>query len=212
MLRSYLVSLFSVLALFVGTVQAATTWEIDPVHSQIGFKIRHMMVSNVKGSFKEFKGWLTLDEKAIAKSTAEITINPATIDTANEKRDEHLRSKDFFEVETHKEITFKSKKFAKKGKGFTITGDLTMHGVTKEMTFDVSELTPTQKVKNQNGEKTIRGLSATGSLNRKDYNMVYNSTIDKGGLALGDKVDITIELELSEKAADTAPKTEEKKS
>jgi polyisoprenoid-binding protein YceI len=204
LLSALLVSLFVI----AGAANAAT-WEIDKSHSTVGFKIRHMMVSNVRGNFKEFSGELAIDEKDISKSAAQITINPATIDTDDVKRDEHLKSADFFDVATNKDITFKSTKFVKgKGKSFKIVGDLTMHGVTKEVTFNVDELTPPQKGMR---EKLIRGLSATGSVNRKDFNMVWNKSIDKGGLAVGDKVDVNVELELIEKTAE-APKVEEKKS
>lgn len=187
-------------------VSAATsTWDVDGVHSTIGFKVKHLMVSNARGSFKEFKGTITTDDKDVTKTAVEITINPATVDTAEPKRDDHLRSADFFDVANHKAILFKSKKVVKgKGTSFKLVGDLTMHGVTKEVTFDVAEFTGPQTAPSG---KLVRGLSATGSVNRKDFNMTWNKTLDKGGLALSDKVDINVELELIEQA-----KTEEKKS
>lgn len=202
MFRFALTAMLAVPAL----VSAATSsWNVDGSHSQIGFKIKHLMVSNVKGSFKEFTGTLTTDDKDVTKTVADISINPATVDTAEPKRDEHLRSADFFDVANHKAITFKSKKVVKgKGTSFKLVGDLTMHGVTKEVTFDVAELTAPQTAPSG---KLVRGLSATGTVNRKDYNMTWNKTLDKGGLALSDKVDISVEFELIEK-----PKTEEKKS
>lgn len=191
-------------ALASTTRAAVKQWEIDPQHSAVTFKIRHMMVSNVRGSFKEFSGTLGIDDADVTKNTVDVTINPASIDTTEAKRDAHLKSEDFFDVNNHKTITYKTKKVTKgKGNTFKLIGDLTMHGVTKEVTFDVTELATPQK--NFQGN-LIRGMSATGSLNRKDFGMTWNKTIDKGGIAVGDKVDVNVELELFEK------KTEEKKS
>lgn len=202
MIRFSLTAAFAVPALLSA---ATSTWDVDGAHSTIGFKIKHLMVSNVKGSFKEFSGTLVTDDKDVTKTAVDITINPATIDTAEPKRDDHLRSADFFDVANHKAILFKSKKVVKgKGTSFKLVGDLTMHGVTKEVTFDVAELTGPQTAPSG---KLVRGLSATGTVNRKDYNMTWNKTLDKGGFALSDKVDISVEFELIEKA-----KTDEKKS
>jgi polyisoprenoid-binding protein YceI len=200
MLHRFVVFFGAIALIASNSFAAATAWEIDQSHSSITFKIRHMMVSNVKGGFEKFSGVINLDEKDITKSTAEVAIDVASINTKDQKRDDHLRNADFFDVEKHKDITFKSKKFVKKGgKKFAIVGDMTMHGVTKEVTFDVSELTAPQKGFQ---DKSLRGLSATASINRKDFNMVWNKNIDKGGLAVGDKVDIMVELELLEKKAD----------
>lgn len=207
-MKTRLLAILTLISLPLAASAATSTWEVDQAHSAIGFKVRHMLVSNVRGSFKEFKGTLTVDDKDATKTTAEVTINPATIDTAEPKRDEHLKSGDFFDVAQFKEIAFKTTKVAKKGKGLKLTGNLTMHGVTKEVTFDVEELTAPQKAFSG---KMIRGLSATGTLNRKDFGMTWNKTLDKGGLAVSEKVDVNIELELVEKSAETK-KPEEKKS
>ena len=174
-------------------VRAQSTWEIDPAHSSIGFSIRHMMVSNVRGHFGKFSGTVKANEKDLTESTVEATIDVASIDTGNAKRDEHLRSPDFFDVAKFPTMTFKSRKITPAGdKKWKVTGDLTMHGVTKEVTLDVEG--PTAEVKDPQG-KVRAGATATTKLSRNDFGLTWSKTLDGGGLVLGDDVNVTIEVE-----------------
>lgn len=181
--------------LFVtAAAQAETTdWAIDPAHSQPSFSVPHMMVSEVEGRFKEVKGTVKLDEKDLTKSTAEITIPVASLETDNADRDKHLKSPDFFDVAKFPNITFKSKKIVKAGTGYKISGDLTVHGVTKPVTLDgvISEA-----VKNPMG-KMVRALKATGKVSRKEFGLTWNKNLDKGGVLVGDEVTMIMRLELT---------------
>lgn len=181
-----------VLGMFV-TVGQADVWEVDGSHSNVGFTIKHMMVSKVKGTFKDFKGAFNIDEKDMGKSTAETTVETTSINTDNGDRDKHLRSADFFDVAKFPKMTFKSKKWEGESKDAKLKGELTLHGVTKEVTLNVTELTAA--VKDPFGG-TRRGLSANTKLNRKDFGLIWNKSMDAGGLVLGEDVDVTIELEL----------------
>jgi polyisoprenoid-binding protein YceI len=177
----------------------ATTWEIDGAHSQAGFTIRHMMVSNVKGSFGKLTGTIAIDDKDITKSVVDVTIDASTIDTADEKRDAHLRSADFFDVAKYPTITFASTKVEKGSNGhYKVTGNLTMHGVTKPVVLDA--VWPNNERQDPWGN-VKRGASATTTINRKDWGLNWNKTLEAGGLLVGDDVTITLELELGKKAA-----------
>jgi len=201
---------FSVLAYASSFAYGApTTWDIDGAHSTIGFSVRHMMVSNVKGSFGKVTGTVTADDKDVTKTTANAKIDATTINTANEKRDAHLKDPDFFDVAKYPEITFKSTSVKKKGKAFDLVGDLTMHGVTKPVTINVTEFTPA--VKDMQGNPR-RGLSGKTSINRKDFGLTWNKALEAGGVAVGDKVEINVELELvpAANAEATKEKTEKK--
>ena len=174
-------------------VRAQSTWEIDPAHTSIGFTIRHMMVSNVRGHFGKFSGTVKANEKDLTESTVEATIDVASIDTGNAKRDDHLRSPDFFDVAKHPTITFKSRKITPAGdKKWKVTGDLTMHGVTKEVTLDVEG--PTDQVKDPQGNVRA-GATATTKLSRNDFGISWSKALDGGGLVVGDQVSVTIEVE-----------------
>jgi polyisoprenoid-binding protein YceI len=174
-------------------VRAQSTWEIDPAHSSVGFSIRHMMVSNVRGTFGKFSGMAKANEKDLTESTVEATIDVASIDTGNAKRDDHLRSPDFFDVAKYPTITFKSRKVTPAGdKKWKVTGDLTMHGVTKEVTLDVEG--PTAEVKDPQG-KVRAGATVTTKLNRSDFGITWSKTLDGGGLVLGEEVGVTIDVE-----------------
>jgi polyisoprenoid-binding protein YceI len=199
---------FAVVAAFSSSLAMATKWEIDPSHSTVKFKVKHLMVSNVYGSFSDLKGTIDLDEKTPAKTSAEITIGAASVNTENAKRDEHLKSPDFFDVTNHPTITFKTTKVTKDGKKkYKMAGDLTMRGVTKPITFNVDEVT--DPVKDFQGGLR-RGLSATAKLNRKDWGVSWNKSLDKGGLAVSENVDVTVDLELAEAKTTTETKTETK--
>jgi polyisoprenoid-binding protein YceI len=174
----------------------AQTYEIDGGHSHVGFSVRHMMVSNVRGAFKKVEGTVVVDDKAPAKSSVQAVIDAASVDTGDAKRDEHLRAADFFDVAKHPTLTFKSKRIIKAGKSWKVTGDLTMHGVTKEVTLDATA--PSAEVKDPWGGLRS-GLTATTTLDRKDFGITYNRALDNGGLAVGDEVKVQLELELVRK-------------
>jgi polyisoprenoid-binding protein YceI len=167
-------------------------FSVDPVHSQVGFKIRHLM-GKTPGSFGEFSGTVTVDPENVA-STLKVhgTVMTASIDTNNEKRDNHLRSADFFDAENHPEITFATKSVAEKNDKLVVVGDLTMHGVTKEVrlrgNFAGVMTNPFT------GTPTI-GLDLAGEVDRKEFGIVWNKTLDAGGLMLGDEVTIEVHLE-----------------
>jgi polyisoprenoid-binding protein YceI len=177
---------------------APNTWQIDPVHSSIGFSVRHMMVSNVHGSFGKVSGTITYDGKDVSSIAADVTVDTTSITTHNEKRDAHLKSPDFFDVATYPALTFKSKKVEKVAAGkFKLIGDLTMHGVTKEVTLDVDG--PSQAIVAQGATRV--GATATTTLNRQDYGVKWSRNIDGGGVVVGDEVKVTLELELVKRAA-----------
>jgi polyisoprenoid-binding protein YceI len=172
-------------------VASASTYTIDPVHSDVSFKIRHL-VSKVSGQFTEFDGTITADFGNLDASSVVFTIKAASIDTKNEDRDKHLRSADFFDVEKYPEITFVSSKITKSGEqAFAVTGTLTMHGVAKTVTLPVSFL---GEVKDPWGN-TKAGFEIGTDIDRKDYGIIWNKALDAGGMILGDEVEITINLE-----------------
>jgi polyisoprenoid-binding protein YceI len=183
--------------LAVPALAAAATWVIDADHSSIGFKIRHLMVTNVKGDFKKYSGTIEIDDKDLAKSKVNVVIDTASIDTGIAKRDDHLRSADFFDVAKYPTMTYVSRKVVPAGEGrLKVYGDLTLHGVTKEVILDVEG--PTATIKDPWGN-TKRGASATAKINRKDFGLTWNKAIEAGGVAVGDEVTILIEVELQKK-------------
>lgn len=198
-----LIAVLSVPISFVAPT-VATAWQLDPDHTGIHFKVRHLMVSSVRGDFEKFTGKVEYDEKNILKSTAEVTIDAASINTRIAKRDEHLRSPDFLDVAKHPSITFKSTGVRKaKGGKLEMTGDLTIRGVTRPVVLKVEG--PTQIAKDPWGNLRVGG-SATAKINRKDFGLVWNKALETGGVAVGDEVEITIDLELV-KAPEKAPAT-----
>lgn len=183
-----------VFILILPLAATAAGWNIDPEHSSVGFKIKHLMVSNVKGSFEKFTGRVELDEKDITKSSVTATIETASINTNVQKRDEHLRSADFFAVATYPVMTFVSKKVAIAGKDkLTISGDLTLHGVTRTVVLNVAELSGESKDPWGN---IRRGASATATINRKDFGLTWNKALETGGVVVGEEVNIIIEIEM----------------
>ena len=186
---------------FLSALGYGATWNIDPAHSVAHFKIKHMMITNVPGQFTGISGTFEVDDKDITKLKAEATLDVKTLNTNNEKRDGHLKSPDFFDAEKYPTITFKSKKVTKSGANFKLMGDLTMHGVTKEVTLNAAELT--SPVKDPGGNMK-RGFSATTQLNRKDFGITWNKALEAGGWLVGEKVDVTIELELAAASKTTA--------
>ncbi len=170
----------------------SNAYKIDPSHTHAQFSVRHMMVSNVRGEFTKLEGEAVIDDANIERSKVSVTIDAASISSRDEKRDAHLRSPDFFDVEKFPTITFTSTSVRKSGDKIEITGDFTMHGVTKEVRLDVDELT--ESVTDPWGNSR-RGAHATTTIERKDFGLVWNANLDKGGVAVGDKVSITLEAE-----------------
>jgi polyisoprenoid-binding protein YceI len=177
------------------TPQALTTtsWNIDPVHSVAEFKVKHMMISNVKGQFTRVKGVLTLEETDLTKSRVEASIDAASINTRDDQRDAHLKSADFFDVEKFPTLSFKSTKITRVGDGeLTVAGDLTVHGVTRNVVFTVEG--PTAPAKDPWGNTRL-GLSATTKINRKDFGLTWNSALETGGILVGEEVTITLDVQ-----------------
>ena len=169
------------------------TWKLDPAHSVAEFKVKHMMISNVKGSFTGLTGTLVEDKNDPTRSTVEAAIDIATLNTGDAQRDAHLKSPDFFHHEQHPQMTFKSTKVEKKGDDeYTVTGDLTLHGTTKPVTFKVEG--PSTPTKDPWGNTRI-GLSATAKINRKDFGLSWNAALETGGVLVGEDVQITIDAE-----------------
>ncbi len=185
-----------------GTVAGAEeTFTFDKNHSQVGFKIRHV-VSKVEGRFREYDGTIWIDRQNPAASKVELTIQAASIDTGTADRDKHLRSADFFDVEKYPTISFKSSKVEPKGSdAFVVTGNLTMHGVTRPIEIGVKS---NGFAKMGKGEKA--GFEVGVTLNRKDYGIVWNRTLDQGGALLGDDVEIVVQVEANKKEPE-APKS-----
>ena len=178
----------------IPAVSRASTWNIDPDHSNIGFKVRHMMVTNVKGEFGKFKGTVTLDDQDITRSKVEVTIDTASVNTRVAKRDDDLRSPNFLDVARFPSMSFVSKKVEKAGEGkLRVTGDLNLHGVTREVVLEVEG--PSAEGKDPWGNMR-RGASAATQINRKDFGLVWNKTIETGGVLVGDEVNIMLEVEL----------------
>jgi len=171
----------------------AATWQIDPAHSNVSFSVRHMMVSNVRGEFTKVSGSVEGDEKAPTQAVINATIDASSINTREEKRDTHLKSADFLDVAKYPTITFKSKKIEPSGAAqFKVTGDLTLHGVTKEVVLDVSDVTA--PIKDPMG-KTRAGAQASTKIDRKDFGINWSKVIDGGGLMVGDEVAISVDVE-----------------
>jgi polyisoprenoid-binding protein YceI len=172
-------------------VRSADTYVIDVAHSWIGFSVRHMMVTNVRGRFTDFSGTIAYDEQDITKSSVSVTIKAASINTENADRDRHLRSADFFDVEKYPEITFVSKRIEKRGADYVCLGTLTIRGVSKEVAIP---FTITGKVKDQRGNTRI-GVEASLTINRLEYGISWNRLLDAGGMVVGNDVKIELSIE-----------------
>jgi polyisoprenoid-binding protein YceI len=196
-MKNFITSISTIIALALPAFAFATTWTIDPDHSNVGFKVRHLMISNVKGSFEKFTGTVEIDDKDITKSKAEVSIDTNSINTNVKKRDDHLRSADFFDVAKFPTMTFVSKKVVKDGKdNLKVTGDLTLHGVTKQVVLDVEG--PTGESKDPRGN-IRRGATATTKINRTDFGLVWNAALETGGVVVGEEITITLEIEMIKK-------------
>jgi polyisoprenoid-binding protein YceI len=180
----------------------ASTWDLDPAHSSVEFSVRHMMASTVKGQFEKVSGTVELDEKDITKSVVEVTIDVGSVNTHEPKRDTHLKSPDFFDVAKFPTATFKSTKVQKVGKNkLKVTGDLSLHGITKPVVLEVEG--PSPPYASPFGT-TVRGVHATGKIDRKDFQVAWNKVLDSGGLLVGNEVTLDLNAELSEKKAPAA--------
>ena len=178
------------------------TWNIDSAHSSAQFSVRHMMVATVRGEFASTKGTVRWDGKDLATAVVEATIDATTINTREPKRDAHLRSADFFDVEKFPTLTFKSTKVEPVAPGkLRMTGDLTIRGVTKPVVFDVEG--PTQTIKDNRGNQRV-GASATATINRKDFGLTWNNVIESGGVVVSDEVKIVLDVALTQPPAGSA--------
>jgi polyisoprenoid-binding protein YceI len=170
-----------------------TTWQIDPSHVDVGFAVRHLMISTVKGRFGAVTGTVAVDGDDFATADIDVTIDAASIDTREPKRDAHLRSADFFDVEQFPAITFKSRRVRAKGTGrFDVTGDLTMHGVTREVVLDVTAEGTTRDPWGNHKA----GFSAAGVIRRSDFGLTWNAALETGGVLVGEDVKLALEVEL----------------
>lgn len=187
----------AVVTLAIPALASAASWSIDPDHSNVGFKVRHMMVSNVKGEFAKYGGVVDIDDKDVTKSRVEVTIDTASISTGVAKRDEHLKSAEFFDVAKYPTMTFVSQKVKKAGNDrLKVYGLLTLHGVTREVVLDVEG--PTRAYKDPWGN-IKRGATAIARVNRKDFGLTWNAAIESGGVAVGEEITIALEIELLKK-------------
>ena len=173
-----------------------STWKIDPNHSTAQFTVRHMGLSNVTGTFNKVTGNAEMDDKDVTKSSVDAVIDVASVDTRVEGRDKDLRSDHFFDVAKYPTMEFKSKRVEKQGDGYKLIGDLTMHGVTKEVSLNLDE--PSNIVTDPYGNLR-RGFSGSTTINRKDWGLTYNNALQSGEAVIGDNVKIQIDVELTKK-------------
>jgi polyisoprenoid-binding protein YceI len=177
----------------------SSTWQIDPQHAAAQFAVKHLMISTVRGEFHGVTGTINWDDRDISKSTVDVTIDATTVDTREPQRNTHLKSPDFFDVTKYPTITFKSKKVEPAAAGkVKVTGDLTIHGITKEVVLDVDG--PTAPVKDPWGNTRV-ALNATTKVNRQDFGVKWNANMDGGGVVVGDDVNITIDAEMIKQSA-----------
>ncbi|CAM3999410.1 YceI family protein [Corallococcus sp. ZKHCc1 1396] len=209
-MKMTLKSAITLIAVAAPSFAFAAAYDIDGSHSSADFSVKHMMVSNVKGNFKVQSGTVNIDDKDVTKSTVEAVLDAASINTSEPKRDEHLKSPDFFDTAKFPTITFKSTKVAKAGKDkLKVTGDLTLHGVTKPVVLDV--VGPTPEIKDAFGGMR-RGVEATTKINRKDFGLGWNKALEAGGVAVGEDISIVLALELTpKKDAAAAPAAKDTK-
>ena len=181
----------AVLFAFAATAPAADKYTVDPIHSSVEFSVKHMVITNVKGSFDKFDAVIMYDPDNMANSSVDVSIDVASVNTKDEKRDDHLRSEDFFDAAKHTNITFKSDKIKKTGDQLVAVGTLTIRGVSKQIELPFTLNGP---ITNPWGQ-TVIGVEIEFELDRKDYNVKWNKTMDSGGVVVGDNVKIEINLE-----------------
>jgi polyisoprenoid-binding protein YceI len=171
---------------------AAADWNLDASHSHVGFEVKHMAISKVKGSFGEYSGTVTGEDGKPETFSVELSIQAASVDTNNEDRDNHLRNPDFFDVETYPTITFKSTKVEMDGDEGTLTGEFTLHGVTKTIELELEYL----GLVNDPWGNTRMGFSAEGKIDRRDYGLTWSKALETGGLVVSHDVEIELEIEV----------------
>jgi polyisoprenoid-binding protein YceI len=181
-------------ALALSASAATSTWQVDPKHSDAGFAVSHLMISTVRGQFHSITGTIVFDDQDVSKSSVNVTIDATTVDTREPDRDKHLKSPDFFDVAKYPTFTFKSTKVEQAGAGkLKVTGDLTIHGVTKSVVLDVDG--PKAAIKDPWGMQRS-AVSATTKINRKDFGVNWAGKMDTGGAVVGDDVNITLDVEM----------------
>jgi polyisoprenoid-binding protein YceI len=168
-----------------------TTWTLDPAHSEVEFKVRHMMISNVRGSFNELEGTIHLDESDFGASSVDVALEAASIDTGNEDRDNHLRSADFFDVENHPNLRFTSKRVEGTPDDFRILGSLTIRGETREVELKGEEL---GRGTDPWGNPRV-GFRAATKISRQDFGLTWNQALETGGVLVGDEIRISLEVQ-----------------
>lgn len=191
------------LSLLAVPVVFAEEYKIDSSHSKAAFTVKHLMVSNVRGEFSKVTGTIVYDEKNPTAIRIDATIDATTVNTSEPKRDEHLRSADFFDVAKYPTMTFKSKSARKTANGLAVTGDFTLHGVTRQIVLNVDNSGP--EVKDPWG-LLRRGATATVTINRADYGLTWNKAVETGGVVVSDEVKITIDVEGTRPAPASATK------
>lgn len=171
---------------------AKSTWQIDPAHTGVEFAVKHMMISTVKGRFADVSGTIVLDEADLSGSSVEVDIDAASIDTRQDQRDEHLRSSDFFDVQNHPKITFRSRRVESEGGGrFRVIGDLTIRGVTREVVLEATD--EGRGMDPWGNEKA--GFTAHTVIDRQDYGLTWNTALETGGILVGNEVKISLEVQ-----------------
>ena len=199
-----ILALTSVAALSWPAFASASQWDVDPAHTTAGFSVKHMVINTVRGEFGKTTGTVNLDDADPTKSTVELTIDASSVDTRNADRDKHLKTQDFFWVDKYPTLTFKSTKIEKKdAEHYSVTGDLTMRGVTKPVTLDV--VMPAQELKDPWGA-TRRAATATGTINRQDWGINWNKGLDNGGVLVSNDVGLEVDVEMTKKAPDAGAK------
>lgn len=193
-----------ILALFSSLALAApVTYEIDPAHSSAQFSVKHMMISNVRGEFAKMSGTLVYDPDNLGASSVTATIDANSINTRNQSRDNHLKSADFFDTSKFPTLEFKSTEVKRQNGKLQLRGDLTMHGVTRQVTLEVEG---PNELKEDSGSARL-GASATTKINRKDWGLIWNRALEAGGLTVGDEVTITLDIEAVRRSGAPVVKT-----
>ena len=188
---------FAIALLLTTSTALAQTWTIDPAHSRASFSVRHFGISNIRGDFGNVTGTITYDGKDVTKAKVNATISVASITTRVTPRDEHLKTADFFDAAKHPNMTFASTSITPKANGkYNMTGNLTIRGTTKQVTFELDA--PSAPLVRK-GEATRVGAAATGRINRKDFGINYHQVLDNGALGVGDDVDIVLDVEMIQK-------------
>ncbi|MFI5178934.1 MAG: YceI family protein [Vicinamibacterales bacterium] len=174
-----------------------TTWQIDPSHTDAGFAVKHLMIATVRGRFSDVNGSVVVTGDDFGTATLDVTIGTASLDTREPKRDAHLRSADFFDADRFPVMTFTSRRVIPDGRGYAVTGDLTIRGVTRQVVFNVID---EGRVRDPWGGERA-GFSATAIINRQDFGLTWNAVLEAGGVLVGDDVKISVDLELVKQAS-----------